>query len=195
LDFTSEPDHGAAQRAAIYALGQGGALSLLTGVAGAGTTTLLKPLVEGWKADTRFDAAGRDVVGLATGWKQADALKDAGIDRTLAMDPLKAIESGEFKATRNTVLVIDEISQVAPRAMLALLQLQFQRTELLGPPCHTMKQRDQYFRSAGKQSPRDSSSERVYQSLLRLTLCRRLPRPAETPRHADACRHLRLLPF
>jgi hypothetical protein len=96
LDFTSEPDHGAAQKAAIYALGQGGALSLLTGVAGAGKTTLLKPLVEAWKADTRFDAGGREVVGLATGWKQGDALKDAGIDRTLAMEPLlKAIESGE----------------------------------------------------------------------------------------------------
>jgi hypothetical protein len=125
LDFTSEPDHGAAQRAAIYALGQGGALTLLTGVAGAGKTTLLKPLVEAWKADTRFDVGGREVVGLATGWKQADALKDAGIHRTLAMDPLlKAIESGEFAASRNTVLVIDEVSQVAPRAMLALLQLQ-----------------------------------------------------------------------
>jgi hypothetical protein len=125
LDFTSEPDHGAAQKAAIYALGQGGALSMLTGVAGAGKSTLLKPLVEAWKADTRFNVGGRDVVGLATGWKQADALKDAGIDRRLAMDPLlKAIESGEFKASRNTVLVIDEISQVAPRALLALLQLQ-----------------------------------------------------------------------
>ena len=125
LDFTSEPDHGAAQRAAIYALGQGGALSLLTGVAGAGKTTLVKPLVEAWKADTRFDAGGRDVLGLATGWKQADALKDAGVVRTIAMDPLlRAIESGEFAASRNTVLVIDEISQVAPRAMLALLQLQ-----------------------------------------------------------------------
>jgi hypothetical protein len=125
LDFTSEPDHGAAQQAAIYALGQGGALTLLTGVAGAGKTTLLKPLVEAWKADARFNTGGRDVVGLATGWKQADALKDAGIDRTLAMDPLlKAIESGEFASSRNTVLVIDEISQVAPRALLALLQLQ-----------------------------------------------------------------------
>jgi TrwC relaxase/AAA domain len=125
LDFTSEPDHGAAQKAAIYALGQGGALSLLTGVAGAGKTALLKPLVEAWKADTRFDSGGREIVGLATGWKQADALRDAGIDRTIAMDPLlKAIESGEFKSNRNTVLVIDEISQVAPRAMLALLQLQ-----------------------------------------------------------------------
>jgi TrwC relaxase/AAA domain len=125
LDFTSEPDHGAAQKAAIYALGQGGALSLLTGVAGAGKTTLLKPLVEAWKSDARFDAGGREVVGLATGWKQADALKDAGIDRTIAMDPLlKAIESGALKASRNMILVIDEISQVAPRAMLALLQLQ-----------------------------------------------------------------------
>jgi hypothetical protein len=125
LDFTSEPDHGAAQKAAIYALGQGGALSLLTGVAGAGKTTLLKPLVEAWKADTRFDAGGREVMGLATGWKQADALKDAGVRQTIAMDPLlKAIENGEFTAGHNTVLVIDEISQVAPRAMLALLQLQ-----------------------------------------------------------------------
>ena len=125
LDFTSEPGHGGAQKAAIYALGSGGALSLLTGVAGAGKTTLLKPLVAAWKADTRFDAGGREVVGLATGWKQADALKDAGVHRTLAMDPLlKAIQSGEFQPTRNTVLVIDEISQVAPRALLALLELQ-----------------------------------------------------------------------
>ncbi len=127
LDFTSDPDHGAAQQAAIYALGQGGALSLLTGVAGAGKTTLLKPLVAAWKADTRMDAGGREVIGLATGWKQADALKDAGVDRTLAVEPLlRSIESGDFQASRNTVLVIDEISQVAPRAMLSLLQLQRQ---------------------------------------------------------------------
>ncbi len=125
LDFVSEPDHGAAQKAAIYALGQGGALSLLTGVAGAGKTTLLKPLVAAWKADTRWEAGGREVVGLATGWKQADALQDARVDRTIAMEPLlQSIRSGEFQASRNTVLVIDEISQVAPRAMLALLQLQ-----------------------------------------------------------------------
>ena len=125
LDFTREPEHGRAQRAAIYALGQGGALTLLTGVAGSGKTTLLQPLVAAWKVDTRFDAGGREVIGLATGWRQADALKDAGVDRALAIDPLlQSLESGEFRATRNTVLVIDEISQVAPRAMLALLDLQ-----------------------------------------------------------------------
>lgn len=125
LDFTSEPDHGAAQKAAIYALGRGGALSLLIGVAGAGKTTIMKPLVAAWKADTRFSPDGREVIGVATGWKQADGLQDPGITRTMAMDPLlRAIESGEFQASRNTVLVIDEMSQVAPRAMLALLQLQ-----------------------------------------------------------------------
>ena len=125
LDFTSDPEHGRAQQAAIYALGRGGALTLLTGVAGSGKTTLLQPLVAAWKADSRFDAGGREVVGIATGWRQADALKEAGVDRTLAISPLlKAIEDGSFQASRNTVLVIDEISQVAPRSMLALLELQ-----------------------------------------------------------------------
>ena len=125
LDFTTEPEHGRAQLAAIYALGQGGALTLLTGVAGSGKTTLLQPLVAAWRADTRYDASGRELVGLATARKQADALRDAGIDRTIAVWPmLAAIASGEFQPTRNTVLVIDEVSQVGPRAMLQLLELQ-----------------------------------------------------------------------
>ncbi|WP_424140113.1 MobF family relaxase [Roseomonas chloroacetimidivorans] len=49
LDFTSKPEHARAQLAAIYAMGQGGALTVLTGVAGAGKTTLMKPLVAAWK--------------------------------------------------------------------------------------------------------------------------------------------------
>lgn len=125
LDLEREPEHAAAQRAAIYALGQGGDLSLLTGVAGAGKTTLLKPLVDAWRADTRFDPRGREIIGTATAWRQADALRDTGIRRTIAMDPLLAsIAAGEFGPTRNTVLVIDEVSQVAPRAMLQLLDVQ-----------------------------------------------------------------------
>ncbi|CAM4045876.1 Conjugal transfer protein traA (plasmid) [Roseomonas mucosa] len=125
LDLTREPAHAAAQRAAIYALGQGGALSMLTGVAGAGKTTLLRPLVAAWQADTRFAAGGREVIGTATAWRQASALGEAGIGQTLAMDPLlKAIEAGRIVPTRNTVLVIDEVSQVAPRALLTLLQVQ-----------------------------------------------------------------------
>ncbi|WP_338929236.1 MobF family relaxase (plasmid) [Roseomonas mucosa] len=125
LDFDRDPEHGAAQRAAIYALGQGAALSMLTGVAGSGKTTLLQPLVAAWHADTRFGEGGREVIGAATAWRQAEALREAGIRRTLAMTPLlQSIASGEFVPTRNTVLVIDEISQVAPRAMLALLEAQ-----------------------------------------------------------------------
>src|SRR5260370_7714991 len=34
------------------------------------------------------------------------------------------IEPGELQATRNTVLVLDEVSQIAPRPMLKLLELQ-----------------------------------------------------------------------
>jgi len=83
LDFTSEPEHGQAQLAAIYALGQGGGLTLLTGVAGSGKTTLMQPLVAAWRADTRFDPGGREVVGLANAWKQADELQEAGCQSAL----------------------------------------------------------------------------------------------------------------
>jgi len=113
------------QVAAIYALGRGGDLTMLTGVAGAGKTTLLQPLVAAWQADQRFSERGREVIGAASAWRQADALKDAGIKRTYALQPLlKMIESGEFTASRNTVLVLDEVSQIAPRPMLKLLELQ-----------------------------------------------------------------------
>jgi len=125
LDFEREPDHGAAQVAAIYALGTGGQLTLLTGAAGSGKSTLLKPLVTAYKADTTYDAGGRDVIGLSTAWRQADALQDTGIKRTFAADPfLRAIQDGSVHLTRNTVLVIDEISQIAPRPFLRLLELQ-----------------------------------------------------------------------
>ena len=113
------------QRAAIYALGQGGRLAMLTGVAGAGKTTLLQPLVDAWQSDRRFDPAGRQVIGVAMAWRQADALQDANIRTTYALSPLLAmIERGELQASRNTVLIIDEASQIGPRPMLKLLELQ-----------------------------------------------------------------------
>lgn len=113
------------QRAAIHALAEGGALTMLTGVAGAGKTTLLEPLVAAWKADRRFGANGREVIGAAMAWRQADALQDAGIERTFALSNLLAqVENGEFQPTRNTVLVLDEASQIGPRSLLKLLELQ-----------------------------------------------------------------------
>jgi len=113
------------QRAAIYALGRGGGLTMLTGVAGAGKTTLLEPLVAAWRADTRFNQGGREVIGAAMAWRQAEALQDAGIRRTYALAPLlRMIETGELQASRNTALLLDEVSQIAPRPMLKLLELQ-----------------------------------------------------------------------
>ena len=113
------------QAAAVRALGEGAALTLLTGAAGVGKTTLLAPLVEAWKADTRFAPGGREVVGAAMAWRQADALKEAGAGRAMALAPLlKAVEAGEWEPTRNTVLVLDEASQIGPRPMLQLLELQ-----------------------------------------------------------------------
>jgi hypothetical protein len=109
------------QEAAIYALAGGSRLSLLTGVAGAGKTTVAKPLVIAWQR------AGKRVVGTSTAWRQADALKDAGITETIALQPLlRAIKQGEFQPDANTILVIDEVSQIAPRPMLQLLELQKQ---------------------------------------------------------------------
>jgi len=123
LDFNNE--HGRTQKAALHALGRGGALSMLTGVAGAGKTAILCPLVDAWQQDTRYAASGRTVIGLATAWRQADALKDAGITLTSAMIPfLSRIDQGQLAIDRNTVLVIDEVGQVAPRQMLRLLELQ-----------------------------------------------------------------------
>jgi len=125
LDFTREPEHGAAQKAAIYALGMGGDLAVLTGVAGSGKTTLLTPLVTAYKADTTHSPAGRDVIGISTAWKQADALPEAGVDTALAVDPFfRAVAAGRIKLSRNSVVIIDEVSQVAPRSFLKLLELQ-----------------------------------------------------------------------
>ena len=87
------------QRAAIHALGEGGRLTMLTGAAGVGKTTLLEPLVAAWKADRRFSPEGREVVGAALSWRQADALQDAGIKRTYAIEILlRAIEIGAVHA-------------------------------------------------------------------------------------------------
>ena len=119
LDFTREPAHGAAQLAAINALGQAGGLGFLIGVAGSGKTTLLKPLVDAWQED------GRTVIGAAIAWRQADALKDAGISQTYAMTPLlDGLAQGKIVLDRQSVLVLDEVSQVSPRQLLEILQLQ-----------------------------------------------------------------------
>lgn len=117
LDFGREPDHGAAQIAAIRGFGQAGRLALLVGVAGSGKTTMLRPLVDAWHKD------GRTVVGTAMAWRQANALKEAGIKTGFALARLLArMERGELKLGSNDVLVVDEVSQVSPKQLLQLLR-------------------------------------------------------------------------
>lgn len=119
LDFESNPDHGHAQLAAIRAMGRAGGLAFTTGAAGAGKTAILKPLVGAWQQE------GGEVIGTAMAWRQADALKDAGVTRTYAMATLlSAAAKGEVALRSKDVLVIDEVSQVAPRQLLTLLELQ-----------------------------------------------------------------------
>nr|WP_304621616.1 MobF family relaxase [Roseomonas sp. KE0001] len=110
--------HGQAQRRAMLRLGTGGAVGVAIGVAGSGKTTLLRPLVDAWTAQ------GDAVIGVALAWRQAEPLKAAGIDRTLALAGfLKAAQEERIVLGRNSVVVLDELGQVGARQMLALLRL------------------------------------------------------------------------
>ena len=132
LDFTS--DHGREQRRIIDALGTAGRFAVTVGVGGAGKTTLLRPLVEAWQR------AGRPVYGTALAWRQSEPLADAGIKPGNAMaiaallarssvvkvagpmDRIKGIQPLDLGP--NTVVVVDELSQVGTAQALALLRLQ-----------------------------------------------------------------------
>jgi len=119
IDYAKDPEIGPAQLAAVRAFGTGGGLVFLEGAAGVGKTSrVLPPVVAAWKAD------GRRVIGLSQAWRQADALADAGIDRTVAMQPfLAGVQSGEITVDRSTVLVVDEAAQIGARQFLELLEL------------------------------------------------------------------------
>ena len=119
IDYHKDPEVGPAQLAAVRAFGTGGGLVFLEGAAGVGKTSrVLPPVVAAWKAD------GRRVIGLSQAWRQADALQDAGVERTVAMQPfLAGVRSGDIVVDRNTVLVVDEAAQIGPRQFLELLKL------------------------------------------------------------------------
>ncbi len=112
--------HGQVQRAAMEALGTDGALGVVVGVAGAGKTTLLTPLIAAWQARSY------EVWGTAQSWRQANALREAGIGpfNTRALQPfLDGIEDGRTTLSRNSVVVLDELGQVGTRQLLHLLRL------------------------------------------------------------------------
>ena len=108
-----------AQRAMMTTLATGGRLGVAIGVAGAGKSTALAPLVEAWKAD------GRAVFGITLAWRQAADLKSAGIvERASVAAFLKRVETGRYQLDHNSVVVVDEVGLIGTRQMLELLRLQ-----------------------------------------------------------------------
>ena len=123
VDFGSE--HGLEQRRIMDALGTSGRFAVAVGVGGAGKTTLLRPLVEAWSNPP--SGAPRDVYGTALAWRQSDPLADAGIKpgNTMAIAALlERAKADRVPLTRNSVVVVDELSQVGTAQTLSLLQLQ-----------------------------------------------------------------------
>ncbi|HUZ62959.1 MAG TPA: MobF family relaxase [Acetobacteraceae bacterium] len=118
-DLDLSTSHGEKQRAVISRLGTGGRLGVAIGVAGAGKTALLSPLVDAWNED------GRTVVGAAVAWRQADDLAGAGIRQWFALSVLlDRAEAGRVPMNRQTVVVVDEIGLVGTSDMARLLRLQ-----------------------------------------------------------------------
>src|SRR6516225_805667 len=97
----------------IELLGQGGRLGVAIGVAGAGKSTILAPLVDARRED------GRRVYGMALAWRQTDDLARAGIaegDRAAAVF-LERAKDGRIALDRSSVAVIDELGQLGRAAV------------------------------------------------------------------------------
>ena len=108
-----------AQRAMMQELATGGRLGVAIGVAGAGKSTALAPLVDAWQAD------GREVFGITLAWRQAADLKSAGIaERASVAAFLKRVETGRYRLDRRSVVIVDEVGLLGTRQMLDLLRLQ-----------------------------------------------------------------------
>ncbi len=108
-----------AQRTMMTTLATGGRLGVAIGVAGAGKSTALAPLVDAWKAD------GREVFGITLAWRQAADLRSASItERASVAAFLKRVEIGRYALDRDSVVVVDEVGLLGTRQMLDLLRLQ-----------------------------------------------------------------------
>ena len=121
VDGEFRGEAGVAQRAACEAMARAGALGVFIGAAGVGkTSAVLPPLVSAYKA------RGFQVWGVAQAWRQATGLAEAGIPgfNTRALQPfLQGVASGATKVDRNSVVILDEISQIGTAQLLKLLRL------------------------------------------------------------------------
>ena len=123
-DLSFSDEHGTMQRQVIDALGTSGRFASAIGVAGAGKSTLLTPLVHAYRYPP--EGKGREVYGVSLGWKQSRPLADAGIKRgnAMAIDAfLFRAEMGWLKLSPDTVVIVDEMSQVGTAKALAIAKL------------------------------------------------------------------------
>lgn len=104
------------QQVAVLQATAPGNIALVEGAPGTGKTTLLAPAVESWKA------AGYRVVGAATAWRVANALRDdLAIESRATASWLSRAQKGLPFLDSRTVLVVDEAGLLSSREMHGLL--------------------------------------------------------------------------
>jgi conjugative relaxase-like TrwC/TraI family protein len=103
------------KEAALAATGPS-ALVVVEGAPGSGKTTMLAPVVAAHRA------AGLRVVGAATAWRVANALRDdLGIEARATASWMERLRQGKSFLDRACVLVVDEAGLLSSREMHALL--------------------------------------------------------------------------
>lgn len=137
LDFEST-EHGRTQLAVMRRLGQGGRLSVAIGVAGAGKSALLAPLIFAWSSrgqglknvpgkGRNVPGKGQNVWGVSLSWRQSADLVAAGIaeEQCLALSVfIDRVRNGKIRIGSSDLLVLDEMSLCSTKMWLELLQLQ-----------------------------------------------------------------------
>ena len=92
------------------------ALGIVEGAPGVGKTTLLKPVVQAWREE------GWCVIGAATAWKIANALRDdLGIEARAIDSWIAGAEHGRPFLADRTLLVVDEAALLSSRQLHRIL--------------------------------------------------------------------------
>lgn len=116
FDESSRLTLNAEQKEAALAASGPSAIVIVEGAPGSGKTTMLAPVVAAHRA------AGLRVVGAATAWRVANALRDElGIESRATASWMERLERGKPFLDRNSVLVVDEAGLLSSREMHALL--------------------------------------------------------------------------
>lgn len=104
------------QTAAAIEAGRPVMISVIEGAPGTGKTTSLSPVVRCWKS------SGYRVVGAATAWRVANALRDdLAIEARATASWLARSQQGKPFLDDRTVLIVDEAGLLSSREMHALL--------------------------------------------------------------------------